>query len=39
MGDMLIFNYLPPKIEFGAFRLKLASKMQKSPYRHRLQWT
>ena len=24
MGDMLMFNYLPPKIKFGAFRLKLA---------------
>ena len=32
-------NYLPPQIKLGAFRLKLASKMQESPDRHRLQWT
>ena len=32
------FNYLPPKIKFGAFRLKLANKMQESPDRHRRQW-
>ena len=32
------FNYLPPKITFGAFRLKLAHKMQESPDPHRLQW-
>ena len=30
------FNYLPPKIKFGAFRQKLAHKMQESPDR---QWT
>ena len=28
-------NYLPPTIKFGAFRLKLANKMQESPDRHR----
>ena len=33
------FNYLPPKIKFGAFRLKLAHKMQESPDPHILQWT
>ena len=33
------FNYLPPKIKFSAFRLKLANKMQESPDRYRLQWT
>ena len=31
---MLIFNYLPPKIKFGAFRLKLAHKMQERPDPH-----
>ena len=36
---MLFFNYLRPKIKFGAFRLKLANKMQESPDRHILQWT
>ena len=38
MGDMLI-NYLPPKIKFGAIRLKLAHKIQESPDPHILQWT
>ena len=33
------FNYLPPNIKFGAFRLKLAHKMQESPEPDRLQWT
>ena len=33
------FNYLPPKIKFGAFQLKMANKMQESPDRHRQQWT
>ena len=33
------FNYLPPKIKFGAFRLKLAHKMQESPDPQILQWT
>ena len=33
------FNYLPPEIKFGAFRLKLAQKMQESPDLHILQWT
>ena len=33
------FFYLPPKIKFGAFRLKLAHKMQESPDPHILQWT
>ena len=33
------FNYLPPKIKFGIFRLKLANKLQESPDRHRLQWS
>ena len=32
------FNYLPPQIKFGAFRLKLVHKMQKSPDPHLLQW-
>ena len=32
------FNYLPPKIKFCAFRLKLAHKMQESPDPHILQW-
>ena len=32
------FNYLSPKIQFGAFQLKLAHKMQESPDPHRLQW-
>ena len=36
-GRHVNFNYLPPKIKFGAFRLKLANKMQESPDRHRLQ--
>ena len=39
MGDMLMLNYLPPKIKFGAFRLKLAHNMQDSPDPHILQWT
>ena len=30
-GRHVEFNYLPPKIKFGAFRLKLANKMQESP--------
>ena len=38
-GRHVNFNCLPPKIEFGAFRLKLANKMQESPDRHRQQWT
>ena len=38
-GRHVNFNYSPPKIKFGAFRLKLGNKMQKSPDRHRLQWT
>ena len=38
-GRHVNFNYLPPEIKFGAFRLKLAHNMQKSPDRHRLQWT
>ena len=33
------FKYLPPKIKFGAFRLKLAHKMQENPDPHRLQRT
>ena len=37
-GRQVNFNYLPPKIKFGAFRLKLANKMQESPDHHRLQW-
>ena len=39
MGDMLFFNYSPPKIKFGAFRLKLAHRMQESLDPHILQWT
>ena len=38
-GRHINFNYLPPKIKFGPFRLKLAHKMQESPDPHRLQWT
>ena len=38
-GRHVNFKYLPPKIKFGAFRLKLAHKMQESPDPHRLQWT
>ena len=38
-GRHVNFNYLPPQVKFGAFRLKLANKMQESPDRHRLQWT
>ena len=38
-GRHVNFNYLPPKIKFGVFRLKLAHKMQESPDPHRLQWT
>ena len=39
-GRHVNFNYLPPKINFGAFRLELAKKMQESPDRHGLQsWT
>ena len=38
-GRHVNFNYLPPKNKFGAFRLKLAHKMQESPDPHRLQWT
>ena len=38
-GRHVNFNNLPPKIKFGAFRLKVAIKMQESPDRHRLQWT
>ena len=39
MGDMLIFDYLSPKTKFGAFRLKLAHKMQERPDSYILQWT
>ena len=28
-------NYLPPKIKFGIFPLKLANELQESPDRHR----
>ena len=38
-GRHVNFNYLSPKIKFGAFRLKLAHTMQESPDPHRLQWT
>ena len=38
-GRHVNLNYLPPKIKFGAFRLKLAHKMQESPDPHILQWT
>ena len=38
-GRHFNFNYLPPKIEFGIIRLKLAHKMQESPDHHTLQWT
>ena len=38
-GRHVNFDYLPPKIKFGAFRLKLAHKMQENPDPHRLQWT
>ena len=38
-GRRVNFNYLPPKIKFGAFRLKLAHKMQESPDPHILHWT
>ena len=38
-GRHVDFNYLPPKIKFGVFRLKLAHKMQESPDPHILQWT
>ena len=38
-GRHVNFDYLPPKIKFGAFRLKLAHKMQESPHPHILQWT
>ena len=38
-GRHVNFNYLPPKIKFGAFRLKFAHKMQESPDPHILQWT
>ena len=38
-GRHSIFNYLPSKIKIGAFRLKLANKMQESPDRHRPQRT
>ena len=38
-GRHVNFNYLPPKIIFGAFRLKLANRMQESHDRHILQWT
>ena len=37
-GRHVNLNYLPPKIQFGAFRLKLAHKMQESPDPHVLQW-
>ena len=33
------YTYLPPKINFGAFRLKSAHKMQESPDPHILDWT
>ena len=36
-GRHVYFNYLPPKVKFGLFRLKLANKLQESPDRHRLQ--
>ena len=32
------FNYLPPKIKFGIFGLKLANTLQESHDRDRLQW-
>ena len=35
---MLILIIYPLRFNFGAFRLKLANKMQESPDRHRLQW-
>ena len=38
-GRHVNLNYLPPKIKFGAFRLKLANRMQESPDRQRLHWT
>ena len=38
-GRHVNFKYLPPKIKFDAFRLKLANKMEESPDPHRLQWT
>ena len=38
-GRHVNFNYLPPMIKFGAFRLKLAHKMQESPDPHILEWT
>ena len=38
-GRHVYFNYLPSKIKFGIFRLKLANKLQESPDRHRLQWS
>ena len=37
-GRHVSFNYIPPKIKFGAFRMKLANKKQESPDRHILQW-
>ena len=39
LGRHFNFDYLPHKIKFGAFRLKLAHKIQESPDRHRLLWT
>ena len=39
MGDMLILIIYPLDKIFGAFRLKLAHKMQESPDPHILQWT
>ena len=37
-GRHVNFNYLPPKVKFGAFPLKLAHKMQESPDPD-IQWT
>ena len=38
-GRHVNFNFLPLKIKFCAFRLKLAHTMQESPDPHILQWT
>ena len=38
MGDMLVLIIYPLRL-FGAFRLKLAHKMQESPDSHKQQWT
>ena len=37
-GRHVNFNYVRPKIKFGAFRLKLGHKMQESSDPHILQW-